>query len=99
MRELCTVLQRAVVFSSECQISAPEIALPGGEAMESDFGRPFRAARDEAVAAFEKGYVDDLRRRHSGNVTRAAREAKHERRSFGRLVKKYGLRVSAFEGD
>ena len=71
MRELCTVLQRAVVFSSECQISAPEIALPGGEAMESDFGRPFRAARDEAVAAFEKGYVDDLLRRHSGNVTRA----------------------------
>jgi hypothetical protein len=27
--------------------------------------------------------------RHDGNVTRAAREAGKERRSFGRLVKKY----------
>ena len=31
--------------------------------------------------------------RHAGNVTHAAREAKKERRSFGRLVKKYGLRA------
>jgi DNA-binding NtrC family response regulator len=51
----------------------------------------FRAARAAAVETFERHYVADLLQQHGGNVTRAAREARKERRAFGRLVKKYGL--------
>jgi DNA-binding NtrC family response regulator len=51
----------------------------------------FREARSHAIESFERRYVEELLSRHSGNVTRAAREAGKERRSFGRLVKKYGL--------
>ena len=95
VRELSTVLQRAAVFAAGHEIATGDVELPGTAPAISDFDRPFRAVRAEALAAFEKGYVDDLLRRHAGNVTRAARAAKAERRSFGRLVKKYGLRVPA----
>jgi len=32
-----------------------------------------------------------LLRKHQGNVTRAAGEARKDRRAFGRLIKKYGI--------
>ncbi|MEP6994016.1 MAG: sigma-54 dependent transcriptional regulator [Acidobacteriota bacterium] len=94
VRELWTVLQRTVVFAEGPQILPQDLTLPGSEDGKDDLERPFRAARAQAVAAFERTYVEDLLRRNGGNVTRAAREARKERRSFGRLVKKYGLRAS-----
>jgi DNA-binding NtrC family response regulator len=44
------------------------------------------------VEAFEKSYVSRLIEKHGGNVTRAAREAQKDRRAFGRLLKKHGIR-------
>jgi len=43
------------------------------------------------IEAFERQYVQEMIRKHNGNVTQAAREAGKERRSFGRMIKKYGL--------
>ena len=37
--------------------------------------------------------VLEMLMRHAGNITRAARAAGQERRAFGRLVKKYGLKM------
>jgi DNA-binding NtrC family response regulator len=51
----------------------------------------FRQARAQAIATFEKLYVENLLRSCQGNVTRAAREAQKDRRAFGRLVKKYNI--------
>jgi DNA-binding NtrC family response regulator len=92
-RELLNVIHRAVLFSEGSQI------LPGHVITSDappDTPRPptpagFREARGHAVAAFEKLYVEDLLRKHGGNVTRAAREAGKDRRAFGRLVKKYRI--------
>jgi transcriptional regulator with GAF, ATPase, and Fis domain len=39
--------------------------------------------------------VQRLLEKHAGNVTHAAREAGKDRRVFGRLVKKYGLRQAS----
>jgi two-component system response regulator GlrR len=51
----------------------------------------FRRARARAIEEFEKRYVEDLLRKHDGNVTRAALEANKDRRAFGRLKKKYKI--------
>jgi transcriptional regulator with GAF, ATPase, and Fis domain len=51
----------------------------------------FREARARAVEAFERTYVENLLRKHNGNVTRSAREAKKDRRAFGRLIKRYRI--------
>jgi transcriptional regulator with GAF, ATPase, and Fis domain len=87
VRELENVIQRAIVFSRGTQISGCDIALPSPplKLMTSTF----RTARQEALHAFEREYVEELLRRNKGNITWAAREAGKERRAFGRLVKKY----------
>jgi two-component system response regulator GlrR len=43
------------------------------------------------VETFERAYVTRLIEKHAGNVTRAAREARKDRRAFGRLMKKYSI--------
>ena len=55
----------------------------------------FREARARALEAFERSYVENLLRKHNGNVTRSAREAKKDRRAFGRLMKRYRIDRSA----
>jgi len=55
-------------------------------------GDSFRDARARAIEAFEKHYVEKLLEEHNGSVTRAALAAGKDRRAFGRLKKKYGLK-------
>jgi DNA-binding NtrC family response regulator len=94
VRELLNTVQRAYVscpgpqimphdisFSTDVICPQQSISLPDG----------FRAAKQHAIARFERDYISELMSRHRGNVTRAAREAGKDRRAFGRLVKKYGL--------
>jgi DNA-binding NtrC family response regulator len=88
IRELANVVHRAVL---ECE---GETILPE----HMDLPVPpraaplhFRAARAVAVASFERTYVEDLLRKHAGNVTHAARAAHQDRRAFGRIIKKYKI--------
>lgn len=90
VRELSNVVQRAFIFAEGSQILPCHIPLPIAGAPEEVGGR-FSDARARTIEAFERQYVGELIRKHDGNVTRAAREAGKERRSFGRMVKKYGL--------
>jgi two-component system response regulator GlrR len=52
----------------------------------------FREAKAQAVAAFERDYARRLLSVYDGNVSRAAEAARKDRRAFGRLVKKYGIK-------
>ena len=94
VRELLNAVQRAVVFSKTRFINPCEI-VPRRQPAAAD---EFRKARAETLQGFERSYVEDMLRRHDGNVTRAAREAGKERRAFGKLVKKYGLAARAVAG-
>jgi DNA-binding NtrC family response regulator len=51
----------------------------------------FRTAKERALAEFESSYAARVLAEAGGNVTIAARIAGKERRSFGRLLKKYGI--------
>jgi DNA-binding NtrC family response regulator len=95
IRELHNVVQRAVVFSEGDTILPVHVILKTGrgEAAE-EIRASFRSARAHALETFERGYVEELLRRHNGNITRAARDAQKDRRAFGRLVKKYGLHTA-----
>jgi two-component system, NtrC family, response regulator GlrR len=93
VRELFSIVQRAVLCCTGRQI-LPEhilvqsIPLPARE-RGPDYN--FREAKRHAVENFERSYIGELLTKHQGNVSRAARAAGKERRSFGRLVKKYGM--------
>jgi len=94
VRELHNVVRRAFVVSEDDNILPSHLAIPVADAIETR-GERFRDARDRAIEAFERRYVEEMMRKHSGNVTRAALEAGKERRSFGRLIRKYDLSRAA----
>ena len=92
VRELFNVLQRAVVLCAGTQILPKHILLTGvDEAGDEEPAVSFHAARSQAIAAFERRYVSEMLQKHNGNITHAARDARHDRRGFGRLAKKYHL--------
>jgi two-component system, NtrC family, response regulator GlrR len=91
VREVHNVVQRAAFACDGPQILPAHLADSLVPAAEQGATDSFRSARAEAVAVFERGYVEDLLRKHGGNVTHAAREAHQDRRAFGRLVKKHGI--------
>lgn len=93
VRELFNLLQRAVLCSVGTQIAASAIELEAGDGAGGDPAedpQDFRRAKMKAIESFESSYVRLMMKKHSGNVTQAAREAEKDRRAFGRLAKKYG---------
>lgn len=102
IRELLNAVQRAAVICEGGKIGPADLGLVSGKSSEPE-ARPvepkqFRAARDVAIARFEKSYLLNLLRRHGGNVTHAAVEAAQDRRALGRLLKKYGITREAIGG-
>jgi two-component system response regulator GlrR len=96
VRELSNVIQRAIVFCRGRVIQPHDLGLPPEPKVERETTRGFRDARARALQAFECAYVESLLRKHNGNVTRSAREARQDRRAFGRLIKKYHIDRLAF---
>jgi two-component system response regulator GlrR len=92
VRELINVMQRAVALAEKGRIEESHLAL-GVPLAGNGPGREttFREARAQALERFERKYIKDLLEEHHGNVTHAARAARKERRSFGRMMKKYGI--------
>ncbi len=62
-----------------------------GRKMQPQLELGFRKAKAAAVAEFERDYLVRALADSHGNITLAARIAGKERRSFGRLLKKYGI--------
>lgn len=55
-----------------------------------------RAARQQAIAVFEVGYLRQLLRRSRGNVTHAAQEAGVTRQSLQRMMRAHGIKSTDF---
>lgn len=92
VRELFSVIQRALVLCDGPQILSYHIKLHTNNPASVRITEDFRTARSRALESFEQTYIESLLVIHHGNVTRAAKAAGKERRAFGRLVKKYGIK-------
>jgi DNA-binding NtrC family response regulator len=98
IRELENLLHREVVLSEGATIDLsgrlraerPPPA-PGVAIDRAAFGRGFSAAKASLIAEFERSFVRWALEQSGGNVSVAARRAGKERRSFGRLLKKYRI--------
>jgi len=88
VRELRNYLERCVALQEQPPL-AP--AVDAGQPT-IDVSRPLKEARDAWVSRFERGYAEELLRRHDSNVTAAARAAGMDRMSFYRLLWRVGLR-------
>jgi two-component system response regulator GlrR len=92
VRQLYNTIQRAVLLSTGQQILPSDVTDGPESPGVDDIVWTFRQARTHAIESFERRYVEDLMRECDGNVSRAARLAGKDRRAFGRLVKRYGVR-------
>jgi two-component system response regulator GlrR len=90
VRELYNTLQRAMVMAESTILSVDD--LPSNQTCAATAGAEgMRESKARANEDFERAYVEQMLRKHVGNITHAAREAGKDRRAFGRLVKKYNL--------
>jgi two-component system, NtrC family, response regulator GlrR len=101
VRELQGVLHRAVALATGERLGASDLDIPDhepsaspsiimAETMVVDLGG-FQAAKAKMIDEFERTYLSKLLSSHQGNISKAARAAKKERRAFQRLLHKHGL--------
>ena len=104
VRELQGVIQRSVALGSGETLEACDLDLPEKEKPElkgptmalltregvSD-SCSFQDMKTKVIEEFERAYLSELLSTHQGNISKAARAAKKERRAFQRLLMKHGL--------
>ncbi|RMH31554.1 MAG: sigma-54-dependent Fis family transcriptional regulator [Nitrospirae bacterium] len=89
VRELEAVLQRAVTLSTTSRLGPQNLEL--GSGVYTPLARSLSHAKSLAIAQCERTYLTAVLMAHRGNISRAAQAAGKDRRSFQRLIKKYGL--------
>lgn len=109
VRELQGVIHRVVAMGTGATLEAqdldlpdalkPEVAGPTMALMSRDgiSGRSsFQDIKAKVIEEFERAYLSELLAAHQGNISKAARAAKKERRAFQRLLMKHGLNRQIF---
>ncbi len=107
IRELRNTLERAVLMSSTEPFLGQRIESPRGAEVDgsalvdapgtdsgsfiADFDLPFKKAKENLIAAFEKEYLTRLLTRVDHNIAKAAREASIDRKHLYTLLAKHGL--------
>jgi transcriptional regulator with GAF, ATPase, and Fis domain len=101
VRELENLIQREFILAKERMIRISSVDQNDSEADPQGAAGPapdltFKAAKANAVARFEKGYLVALLARTSGNLSLASRLSGKDRSDISRLVRKHGLRRQSF---
>ena len=89
VRELENVLTRAIVLCDRDTIELLDLDLPGEAGPEENLS--FQTMKSRAVRRFEHDFLETVLSAHQGNITRAARAVKKNRRAFWELLRKHGL--------
>jgi DNA-binding NtrC family response regulator len=97
VRELEGVIQRAIVLRDVEVLTADDLELPTVNETSESGSELFRLGKSRAIGQFERNYIARLLATHGGNISLAAKAAGKDRRSFQRLVNKYGLDRKSFE--
>jgi DNA-binding NtrC family response regulator len=98
IRELENAIIRGIYLSKDGIIGVDDLKLgvEAGRMAKPEGPDSFKAAKQRAVEAFEKDYLDRLMSVHRGNVTNAARAAGKDRRDLGKLLKKHRVDARLF---
>jgi DNA-binding NtrC family response regulator len=102
VRELLNFMRRLVVFSPGEVIDAPTARTV--DAGAGIAGAPpacilgsYQDAKNQAVEAFTRAYVDQLLGRTRGNISEAARVSGLERASLQKILKRLGIEAQEFK--
>ena len=101
LRQLRSAIESAVILASDGTVrlkDLPEHVLghPGLAEPAVSADRRFREAKRLVVEAFERSYLEDLLKRHGGNVTGAAEQSGMLRSALQRLLRKHEIHSAEF---
>ena len=92
VRELRSVIERAVVTASSDTLGPADADVPVDPgAHRSNSGDDLSTQKKQAASDLERHYLSTVLSAHGGNVTRAAKAAGRDRRTFQRLMRKHGF--------
>lgn len=96
VRELQNVMERAVVLADGLTITSAHLpdrlqTLVEKVSPHSE-STSFKEAKQHVVEAFERNFLVELLKRNEGHMSRAAQEARVDRKTIERMVKRHGLR-------
>jgi transcriptional regulator with PAS, ATPase and Fis domain len=94
VRELQNVIQHAVLMADGKSIGLCDLPdyLQNGSRAELSF----LEVRDKEVETVEKPFLENLLRRHGGNISKVAAEARLSRKTVYRLAKRYSVDLGQF---
>ena len=92
VRELENVIERSLILSSRVFLQPEDIRLPAGTV--SADRESFRTMKAKTIAQFERSYIQDLLRKHDGNISKAAHAAGKHRRAFWEIMRKHQIHVA-----
>ena len=102
VRELENAIIRGLHLVDDGVVEPHHLGLPAASLASASDARlsedrpSLRESKRLLVDAFEREYLARLMVESGGNVTKAARVAKKDRREFGKLLKKHGLSAKDF---
>ena len=80
-------------ISEDSVPDAAPAAVPAAEDPRFANGMSFRAAKERAIAEWEREYVRALSAAHEGNLSRAARAVRMDRNHLRELLVRHRIRV------
>lgn len=96
IRELQNTVQQAVIMNSTGIINEEDLNM---QIENTDVFHPFgtfKSAKQFSVSNFENSYLSNLMSLFNGNLTKAARFARKDRRALSRLLKKHKINPSFY---
>ncbi len=101
IRQLINFVRRLVVFSEQADIDLPLVRLVAscghnGGAAGADDLPPYKEAKERAMAAFARQYVQTVLAKTGGNISRAARLSGLERVSLQKIIKRLNIDPGSF---
>lgn len=102
IRQLENVIERAVILCSNDTLHTKDlfpldsVSGPDETAESAVFTLPYKDARERLFEDFNRRYINHALERHSGNVSRAARDAGLKRQYFHRLMKDHDIHSATF---
>jgi DNA-binding NtrC family response regulator len=91
VRELKNLIEKTVIMSLSNIIRADVIQIDADDEADVPCLKSFQEAKRIAIEEFEKMYLRDILVANRWNVSKAARQAEKDRRTFQRLIRKHGL--------
>lgn len=103
VRELRSAVERAVLMGDpaswfDMQQAIEESASSGPPSVPASVEDPtatsFRAAKEKAIALWERGFIEALVKKNDGNLSKAARAARMDRNYLRELIRRHGINAT-----